>query len=222
MNSVPRVVPRLPVQPRKTLTSRIAVPKVADAVDDSSAALHDVSISAAASRVLRRFRFLSNAARANFRELEKPAGISGSQLWALSVVRDRPGIGVGDLAQAMDIHQSTASNLLRPMFKAGWLEAQRAQEDRRLVELRITPAAATLLGAIPGPFSGLLPQALDRLDTAVLQRLERDLLRVTRAIEQERRLHLARTMAAVGLQPGAAGTGASRARAAPPRGPGTG
>jgi DNA-binding transcriptional ArsR family regulator len=78
-----------------------------------------------AARVLRRFRLVFNAVKSHFRAVETKAGVSGAQLWALSVVRRQPGIGVGDLARAMDIHQSTASNLLRGLIDAGMVVAAR-------------------------------------------------------------------------------------------------
>src|SRR5215207_8597651 len=68
-----------------------------------------------AARVLRRFRLVFNTVKGHFRAVERKAGISGAQLWALSVVHANPGIGVSELARAMDVHQSTASNLLRAL-----------------------------------------------------------------------------------------------------------
>jgi DNA-binding MarR family transcriptional regulator len=129
----------------------------------------------ASTRVLRRFRLVFNAIKAHFRSVERKAGISGAQVWALSVVRDRPGIGVGELARAMDVHQSTASNLLRALIDAGLVVSDRARTDRRAVQLKATPAGVRVLKKVPGPFAGLLPDALDRLDAATLARLERDL-----------------------------------------------
>src|SRR3954471_14444610 len=92
-----------------------------------------------AARVLRRFRLVFNAVKSHFRAVETKAGISGAQLWALSVVHGQPGIGVGDLARAMDIHQSTASNLLRGLIDSGMVVAERGVTDRRAVQLKATP-----------------------------------------------------------------------------------
>jgi DNA-binding MarR family transcriptional regulator len=128
-----------------------------------------------ATRVLRRFRLVFNAIKTHFRSVERKAGISGAQVWALSVVRERPGIGVGDLAREMDVHQSTASNLLRALTEAGLVVADRGAADRRAVQLKITPAGLRVLKKVPGPFSGILPDALQRMDAATLARLERDL-----------------------------------------------
>src|SRR5262249_6612989 len=101
-----------------------------------------------------------------------------AQVWALAVVRDRPGIGISELARAMDIHQSTASNLIRVLSEQALVAVEKAQTDRRAVHLRILPAGAKVLKRAPAPFSGLLPQALRRLDGPTLRRLDRDLAKL--------------------------------------------
>jgi DNA-binding MarR family transcriptional regulator len=136
-----------------------------------------------ATRVLRRFRIVFNAIKGHFREVEKRAGVSGAQLWALSTVRDQPGVGVSGLARAMDIHQSTASNLLRPLLEAGLLSAERGDTDRRSVQLQVTAKGMRVLAKAPGPFTGILPDALGRLDGATLARMDRDLARLIGELE---------------------------------------
>lgn len=128
-----------------------------------------------AARVLRRFRLVFNAVKTHFRAVEKKAGLAGAQVWALSVVAARPAIGVGELARAMDIHQSTASNLLKPLLEQGLVVAERSGKDRRAVHLKVTPQGARVLRKAPGPFTGVLPEALASLDAATLARLDRDL-----------------------------------------------
>lgn len=128
-----------------------------------------------AARVLRRFRLVFNAVKSHFRAVETKAGISGAQLWALSVVQAQPGIGVGELARAMDIHQSTASNLLRALLEKNLVAAERGGEDRRAVQLQVTARGAKVIAKAPGPFTGVLPEALARLDKKTLARLDRDL-----------------------------------------------
>lgn len=128
-----------------------------------------------AARVLRRFRLVFNAVRTHFRAVETRAGISGAQLWALSVVQAQPGIGVGSLAQAMDVHQSTASNLLRALVEEGLVVSAKGEEDRRAVRLQLTARGRRVLARAPAPFAGVLPEALARLDKRTLARLERDL-----------------------------------------------
>jgi len=125
--------------------------------------------------VLRRFRVVFNAVRSHFQQVESQAGLGGAQIWALSVVRDRPGIGVSGLAAAMDIHQSTASNLVRAMLKRDLIQAVKGLTDRRNIELSILPAGLEVLGRVSGPFEGVLPTALAQLPPETVDRLEQDL-----------------------------------------------
>ena len=135
----------------------------------------DPALGEPGARVLRRFRLVFNAVKTHFRAVEKKAGISGAQLWALHVIDAEPGIGVGGLARAMDVHQSTASNLLRALLEQELVQAERGGTDRRSVQLRATARGVRVLAKAPGPFAGVLPEAIARLDRATLARLDRDL-----------------------------------------------
>lgn len=141
----------------------------------------------APTRVLRQFRLVFNAIKSHFREVEKQAGIGGAQLWALSVVQARPRIGVRALAAAMDIHQATASNLVKSLAALDMLAVERTGPDRRTVQLAILPAGEAVLGRAPGPFVGVLPEALARLDAATLCRLEQDLSALLAVLETDER-----------------------------------
>ena len=147
--------------------------RVSDAV--AAAPAPSPAVNEAAARVLRRFRLVFNAVKTHFQQVEKKAGIGGAQLWALSVVRAAPGIGVNGLAQAMDIHQTTASNLVKALVAAELVAAEKKGPDRRAVQLHILPAGGRVLRKAPGPFAGVLPEALGRLDAKTLDRLDRDL-----------------------------------------------
>ena len=110
-------------------------------------------------QVLRRFRVVFNSVRTHFRDMEKKVGLGGAQVWALSIIKANPGIGVGGIAQNMQIHQSTASNLVKALQKRGFIEMAKAPEDRRSV----------------CPFEGVLPVALSELKESTLKRLDKDL-----------------------------------------------
>lgn len=127
------------------------------------------------SQVLRRFRVVFNAVRSHFKQVEKQVGLGGAQVWALSVIRDQPGIGMGKLAKSMDVHQSTASNLVRVLEHKELIRMDKDATDKRHVHLHITAQALELLAKVPGPFEGVLPAALERLNPQTLQRLDQDL-----------------------------------------------
>lgn len=136
-------------------------------------------------RVLRQFRQVFNSVRTHFKAVEKQAGVSGAQLWALSLVSARPGLGIGALAAAMDVHQTTASNLVRSLGRSGLVTTERDPSDRRAVKVTLLDAGIAVLARAPGPFTGVLPEALRRLEPARLLRLEDDLTVLIRALDAD-------------------------------------
>lgn len=129
----------------------------------------------AETRVLRQFRQVFNAVKTHFQQVERKAGVGGTQIWALSVIRERPGIGVTELARSLDVRQPTASNMVRVLVEQALVEQRREGADKRAVQLYVLAAGARVLRRAPGPFAGVLPQALAELPSDVLQRLENDL-----------------------------------------------
>ena len=75
----------------------------------------------------------------------------------------------------MDIHQSTASNLIKVLLKKELITLSKSPDDKRVVELRVTPEGKNALKKMPGPFEGVLPDALRQLDDVTLANLNRDL-----------------------------------------------
>jgi DNA-binding MarR family transcriptional regulator len=136
-------------------------------------------------RVLRQFRVVFNAVKTHFRQVEREAGVGGAQLWALSVIQRRPGIGVTELSRELDIHQSTASNLIKGLTERGLVTAAREGMDRRSVALRVSAEGETVLRSAPLPFAGVLPDALSSLDPDTLGRLEQDLAKVIALLEAD-------------------------------------
>ena len=134
-------------------------------------------------RVLRQFRIVFNAVKTHFRSVEKAAGIGGAQLWALSVIQQQPGIGVNGLAREMDIHQTTASNLVKTLMTQGLIAQEKSSSDRRTVAMTLSAAGEESLRKAPMPFAGVLPDALASMDAATLSRLERDLSTLILALE---------------------------------------
>ena len=144
------------------------------------------TLPADAARVLRQFRVVFNSVRKHFRTTERKAGISGAQAWALSVIGQQPSIGVNGLALVLDVHQSTASNLLRSLIADELVNAQKDENDKRAVRLALTAKGSKVLRAAPHPYSGVLPEALVSLRPATLRRLERDLNELIEALAPDR------------------------------------
>jgi DNA-binding MarR family transcriptional regulator len=146
-------------------------------MSDSNLITDDANV-VPATRVLRQFRIVFNAVKTHFRQVERDTGVGGAQLWALAVIGRSPGIGVTGLARELDIHQSTASNLVKALIERGFIAAAREGLDRRSVALRLQPQGEAILKDAPMPFTGILPDALGTLDPVTLARLEEDLAKL--------------------------------------------
>lgn len=144
----------------------------ADGAD--AAALH----SALALEVLGHFREVFRAAKLHFGAVHKTVGVSGAQLWALAEVGTRPGLRVSDLAARMSLRQSTVSNMIEQLARAGYLLRERGDQDRRVVHLRLTLQGETVLAQAPRPARGVLPDALESLPLSDLQALADNLKQV--------------------------------------------
>lgn len=172
-------------------TDQNAAPAASQARGPAPEALSQPSVSAPraeAIQALKSFRVIFRSVRQHFHEVERRCGVSGSQLWALSVVVSAPGIRVKDLAQAMAVHQSTASNLVEQLSRQSLIRRERDRIDHRIVQLFPTDAGRTVIDRAPKPLSGLLPDALARLEPArlaVLNELLAEVLEGMRDVEPE-------------------------------------
>src|SRR5580765_4595897 len=110
--------------------------------------------------VLKQFRVVIRNIKTHYQDVEKITGVSGAQLWALSVIASQPGIKVGELATALAIHQSTASNLLDRLSQLGYIERRREANDQRIVTIHLSKAGRTAVKNAPQPAIGLLQNAL--------------------------------------------------------------
>lgn len=124
---------------------------------------------------LQKFRIIIGAVRQHSQSLEAACGISGAQVWALATIADTPDITVSQLSQTLSIHVSTASNLLDKLARAGLVERIRGEEDRRVVNLRLTQAGADILARAPRPLTGLMFDALNKMPEASRSKLDEEL-----------------------------------------------
>lgn len=125
--------------------------------------------------VLRKFRGVFNAVKTHFQQVERRSGVGGSQVWALSTIRAKPGIGVNQLATVLNVRQPTASIIVKALTQQALVEARRDGVDRRSVQLHITAAGRKVLTQAPFPHEGVLPRALQALDPTVLDMLDQGL-----------------------------------------------
>lgn len=131
-----------------------------------------------AREALRQFRVIFGAVRQHFQAVEKACGVNGAQIWAMATLRQTPGMKVSELARALSIHVSTASNLLDKIEQSGFIRRERNTIDQRVVRLYLTREGEKALAKAPQPLTGILTHALDQLPDDALARLNQDLAAV--------------------------------------------
>ncbi|MBR0564990.1 MarR family transcriptional regulator [Azoarcus sp. L1K30] len=125
--------------------------------------------------VLQRFRVLIRTAQRHSQWIERQSGVTGAQLWALQELSEAPGLRVGELANRMALHQSTASNMIDRLETGGLIRKERTSADQRVVRLYLNDEGVALLARAPSPARGILPEALRLLDVEDLTRLQTEL-----------------------------------------------
>jgi DNA-binding MarR family transcriptional regulator len=82
------------------------------------------------------------------REAQK-AGVSALDAQLLTVIKKKPGIGGGELADVEQMTRPSMSGHLKRLEAAGWIARDPAcAEDRRRVGVRLTPSGEAALAAI--------------------------------------------------------------------------
>lgn len=132
--------------------------------------------------VLQQFRIVIKSIRSHYQQVENRSGVNGAQLWALAHIAGNPGAKVGELARALAIHQSTASNLVGRLESLGLVARSRVRHDQRAVELVLTAKGGRAVRRAPRPLIGVLQQALSDIPEASLDVLHRHLGRLIGAM----------------------------------------
>jgi len=132
--------------------------------------------------VLGQFRVVIKSIRHHYQKVEEQSGVSGAQLWALAHIARHPGSKVGDLAKALAIHPSTASNVINRLVALGLVARKREGRDQRVVRLYPTPTGTAVLKRAPQPLIGVLQQALSELPATSLGGLHRHLEKLIRTM----------------------------------------
>jgi DNA-binding MarR family transcriptional regulator len=134
---------------------------------------------------LMHFRIVVRTMRSHYKRVERACGVSGAHVWALAQIAAAPGIKVSELAQQLAIHQSTASNMVDKLQKAGLVSRARSSDDRRIVCLHATARGRGVLARAPSPVRGALQQALMQLPLARLAALRDELSSLVREMRAD-------------------------------------
>lgn len=129
----------------------------------------------AVARAMNSIRSVVRALRINTRAIELRMGISLAQLFVLQKLAEKPAESLNELAERTATHQSSVSVVVRRLVEAGLVTRTAAPDDRRRVNIALTPQGRVRLADAPPTVQMDLIKALHRLP-AEQQRSIADLL----------------------------------------------
>lgn len=92
---------------------------------------------------------------------------------------------LSELAELQAVSLPTMSNTISKMAQEGWVTRTRANHDRRVLLIEITPAGASVLAEMSGYIVNKVAQILDPLSAAELDTLRAGLVILRRAFTHD-------------------------------------
>ena len=116
-------------------------------------------------------RALVGALARSARSVERRTGVTTAQLFVLRQLAESDTLSLSEIADRTLTRQSTVSVVVARLVAKGLVRRERAADDRRRLELSLTPAGRRLVGRAPEPTTGRLLAALDQLTNEQLRSL---------------------------------------------------
>jgi DNA-binding MarR family transcriptional regulator len=114
-------------------------------------------------RSMNAVRSIVRAQRINTRAVELKLGISLAQLFVLQQLAERSADSLNELAERTATHQSSVSVVVRRLVERGLASRTASANDRRRIEIAVTPSGRELLAGAPVTVSMELMAALRRM-----------------------------------------------------------
>jgi len=130
--------------------------------------------------VVKALRQLFKAIQEYSKAILRKTGLSGPQLWALTVLEAAPDLSLNELSARLFAHPSTVSGIVDRLSERGALSRTPDPVDRRGIRLSLTAQGRALLRHSPPPVQIGLRRALEGMPAARLRQLRRSLEDVVR------------------------------------------
>lgn len=102
-------------------------------------------------RILNSIRQLVRALRLFDREAQTKHGISAAQMFVLHTLSEEEALSLNELSERTATDQSSASVVVQRLVEAGYVTRTQKAQDRRHVELRLTPRGRNVIRRSPPP-----------------------------------------------------------------------
>jgi DNA-binding MarR family transcriptional regulator len=111
--------------------------------------------------------------------------VSMTHLHVMWLLEHHSDLTMGHLADMLDVSLSNATGLIDRMEERGFVERVRVPDDRRIVQVRLSPKGREMLEDVEVLKSTMLRKVLGRLNRAQLERLSSTIEDVRKAIAAE-------------------------------------
>jgi DNA-binding MarR family transcriptional regulator len=128
------------------------------------------------------FRRILRQLRLHARKAELATGLSASQAFVLTVIAQRPGASVNEIAEATMTDRSSAAAVLDRLAERGHIFREQSERDRRRAEFRITANGRRAMGRAPTPPTVALVNGIRALSRAEGRALAESLTALTQAM----------------------------------------
>lgn len=132
---------------------------------------------AAPNRAMSALREVMRAFNVATKKLERRFGLSGSQLEALEILDENPGLSPSDLACRSATDQSTASVVVKRLADSGLVDRRKVDGDRRRTSITLTPEGREVLAKAS-------PSMSTQLRAAFLRMAQPDRVSLTQLLER--------------------------------------
>ena len=135
--------------------------------------------------VLVSLRRIIRATYIHSRRLGKVAGLTTPQLVILRAVSEHPGSTVSDIARRVSLSQATVTTLLNKLEGGDLVTRERSTEDRRRVNLSLTPTGEQVLDSAPEPLQDQFASRFRNLESWEQHQLVASLERIANMMDAE-------------------------------------
>ncbi len=136
-----------------------------------------------ATLIVQGLRRIVRALHAFSQDVHRQFGLTAPQLWALKTLQRAGRLSMGELADALAVHQSSLSILIDRLEKRGLVQRVRARGDGRVVLIALTRRGSALSSMAPQPAQGRLLHALRAMSRAEVSDIRAAVDRLVVAME---------------------------------------
>jgi DNA-binding MarR family transcriptional regulator len=118
-------------------------------------------------------------------EVSGTFGVTGPQLWALKTISADDSLPLGLLSKKMYLHPSTLTGVVDRLEAKGYVVRNRDLNDRRVINVQLTPEGKRLVKKAPSPVQGKLIYGLRRLKENELNAIYQSVLKLVEIVDAE-------------------------------------